>query len=291
MSNINTVINVEGLNKSYKKEQVLNELNWQINQGDIVGLLGKNGAGKSTLIKSLLNISDIDDGTITIFSEDHQQLSDKTRGRIGYVPQENDEISWLSVDDLIKFRKHFYYQWSDEKVDELLNRWEINTKKTLAELSPGQVQRVLIILALAPMPELILFDEPAAALDPAARREFLKEIVSLASDENITIVFSTHIVSDLERIANKVAILNQGKICYFDDLDTTKENVVQLIIRHNNDVSIDVPHLLRSKKHHQSQHCIVSTLDQQWLVQMKNQGIEIEVSPMGLEDIFLELTA
>ena len=158
-------------------------------------------------------------------------------------------------------------------------------------MSPGQVQRVLIILALAPMPELIIFDEPAAALDPAARREFLKEIVNLASDENITIVFSTHIVSDLERVANKVAILEQGQICYFDDLDTTKENVVQLAIRHDAGTSIEVPNLLRSSNHNQGQNCVVSQLDENWLATMQNQGVDITVIPMGLEDIFLELTA
>ena len=291
MSNIKTVINIKELTKAYKKEQVLKSLNWQVNQGDIVGLLGKNGAGKSTLIKSVLNINDIDNGNITIFDEDHQQLSAKTKGRIGYVPQENDEIQWLSVSDLIKFRKQFYYQWSDEKVAELISRWDIDTRKTLAELSPGQVQRVLIILALAPLPELILFDEPAAALDPFARREFLKEIVSLASTEKITIVFSTHIVSDLERVANKIAILDQGQICYFDDVDTTKENVVQLTICHKDEADIDVPNLLRSKNHTQGLSCVVSKLDESWLKKMQKQGVKITINPMGLEDIFLELSA
>ncbi len=291
ISNISTVINIEGLTKSYRKEQVLKHLDWQVNQGDIVGLLGKNGAGKSTLIKSMLNISDINSGEITIFEEDHSKLSAQTKGKIGYVPQENDEISWLSVNDLILFRKQFYHQWSDEKVSALIELWDIDTKKTIAELSPGQVQRVLIILALAPMPELIIFDEPAAALDPAARRAFIKEIVALASSENITIVFSTHIVSDLERVANKVAILEQGKICYFDDLDATKENVVQLAICHNDDIKIDVPNVLRCKKHNQGQNCVVSKIDQNWLVKMQNQGVEVAVNPMGLEDIFLELTA
>ena len=297
---MSVVINIENVNKSYKKQQVLKDLNWQINQGDVVGLLGKNGAGKSTLLKGLLNIGELDAGSVTLFGENYKNLSAQTKGRIGYVPQENDEISWLSVSDLIKFRKQFYQQWSDEKVTELIARWDIDTKKTIAELSPGQVQRVLIILALAPMPELIIFDEPAAALDPAARREFLKEIVSLASEENITIIFSTHIVSDLERVANKVAILDQGHICYFEDLDTTKENVVQLSIRYCKDneqveEKIDVPYLLRSKSSSQGQGgittCVVSRIDEIWLTQMQNQGVNITVTPMGLEDIFLELTA
>ena len=288
---MSTILTINALSKSYKNHPVLKQLNWQVNKGDVIGLLGKNGAGKSTLLKSLLNISDIDSGDIQLFGESHDNLSDKHKGLIGYVPQENDEIPWLSVKELIQFRKQFYFQWSDEKVQQLISRWDIDEKQKIAELSPGQVQRVLIILALAPMPEFLIFDEPAAALDPAARRQFLKEIVQLTNDENITVIFSTHIVSDLERVANKIAILDDGDIRYFDDLDKTKENVVQLVIRNENEQVIDVPHLLHSTTTAKGQYCVVSELDQHWLDEMLNQGMEITVNPMGLEDIFLELTA
>jgi len=285
------IVNVKGLTKSYKNQSVLKELSWEIEQGDVVGLLGKNGAGKSTLLKSLLNISDIDSGEISIFGEQYNQLSSSSKARIGYVPQENDEISWLSVKDLINFRKQFYTRWSDEKVTELVSRWEIDLTKKIAELSPGQVQRVLIILALAPMPELLVFDEPAASLDPAGRRDFLKEILALVSDENITVIFSTHITSDLERIANKVAILDKGQICYFNDLDITKENVVQLTVHNKIDQEVSIPYLLRGKTFSQGQQGVVSQLDQGWLAEMKEQSVEVTINPMGLEDIFLELTS
>ncbi len=285
------IVNVKGLTKSYNNQSVLKELSWEVEQGDIVGLLGKNGEGKSTLLKSLLNISDIDSGAISIFGEQYNQLSSSSKARIGYVPQENDEISWLSVKDLINFRKQFYTRWSDEKVTELVSRWEIDLTKKIAELSPGQVQRVLIILALAPMPELLIFDEPAASLDPAGRRDFLKEILTLVSDENITVIFSTHITSDLERIANKVAILDKGQMRYFNDLDATKENVVQLTVHCQAEQNITIPYLLRGKQFLHSQQAIVSQLDQTWLSKMKEQDVDVTINPMGLEDIFLELTA
>ncbi len=193
--------------------------------------------------------------------------------------------------DLINFRKQFYTRWSNEKVTELVSRWEIDLTKKIAELSPGQVQRVLIILALAPMPELLIFDEPAASLDPAGRRDFLKEILALVSDENITVIFSTHITSDLERIANKVAILDKGQIRYFNDLDVTKENVVQLTVHCQEEENITIPYLLRGKQFRHSHQAVVSQLDQTWLSKMKEQDIDVIINPMGLEDIFLELTA
>ncbi len=284
------IIKINNVVKSYKSQQVLQALDWEINEGDIVGLLGKNGAGKSTLLKSMLNLSEIDDGSITLFGESHLNLSTAVKSKFGYVPQENDEISWLTVKELIKFRKQFYTQWSDEKVDKLVELWSIDLDKEIGELSPGQVQRVLIILALAPMPQLIIFDEPAAALDPAGRRLFLKEIISLASEEKVTVIFSTHITSDLERVANKVAILDQGKIRYFDELDNAKENVVGLSINQQ-DTDITVPNLLRAKQQNKRLQCVVSKLDHNWLTEMEKQGVDIAINPLGLEDIFLELTA
>lgn len=284
------VLSIEGLNKNYGKETILSGLDWRIAQGDIVGLLGKNGAGKSTLLKGLLNLSDIDSGVVKIFGELHSNLSAETKGRIGYVPQENDEIPWLTVSDLIKFRKRFYTNWSDDKVAQLVQLWGIDVTKKMGDLSPGQAQKVLIILALAPMPELLIFDEPAASLDPAARRAFLKEIVTLASEESITVIFSTHITSDLERIANKVAILDKGRICYYDDLDNAKENVVRLSIYHEIDQQVDVPHMLHATQQGSQTHCVVSQLDLPWLALMKDKNIEVNVSSLGLEDIFLEMT-
>lgn len=222
-----TCIQITSLCKSYEKTPVLIDVNWTIEQGDIIGLLGKNGAGKSTLLNAMVNVHPADTGSVTIFGENNTQLTAKNKARIGYVPQINDEIPWLSVKELIAFKKQFYTQWNDEKVAELLTRWQLDTSKKMAQLSVGQAQRIQIILALAPEPDLIIFDEPAAALDPAGRRDFLKELVNIASDENKTIIFSTHITSDLERVANKVAILHEGKIARFEELDTLKEQSPQ----------------------------------------------------------------
>ena len=286
-----TSIQISNLSKSYKDEVVLNELNWTIKQGDIIGLLGKNGAGKSTLINAILNIHPADDGSVSILGQDNKSLSHEVKARIAYVPQQNDEIPWLTIKELIAFKKQFYPHWNDEKVAELIARWDINTKKRMSELSVGQGQRVLIILALASNPDLMIFDEPAAALDPAGRRDFLREIVNLAVEENKTIIFSTHITSDLERVANKVAILHQGKICHFDELDNVKENVVRVAVHSKSVRDIVVPYALNTQKSNSQISSVVTHLDKTWQQEMQAKGHNVEVSPMGLEDIFLEITA
>jgi len=286
-----TSINISKLSKSYKKQQVLTELDWSIQQGDVIGLLGKNGAGKSTLISAILNINPADSGSVSLLGEDNKTLSSQTKAKIGYVPQINDEITWLTVKELILFKKQFYCHWNDSKVEELISRWEIDTHKKMSELSVGQGQRVLIILALAHDPDLMIFDEPAAALDPAGRRDFLKEIVNLAAEENKTIIFSTHITSDLERVANKVAILHQGKICHFDDLDNVKESVVKVSVISDQANNITIPHAINTNQNSQRVNGVVTQVDLQWKKALENQGHQVDITPMSLEDIFLELTA
>ena len=286
-----TTIQISKLSKSYKNQQVLSELDWSIKQGDVIGLLGKNGAGKSTLINAILNINPADSGSVSLLGEDNKILTAETKARIGYVPQQNDEITWLTVKELILFKKQFYAHWNDRKVTELISRWEIDTSKKMSELSVGQGQRVLIILALAHEPDLMIFDEPAAALDPAGRRDFLKEIVNLAAEENKTIIFSTHITTDLERVANKVAILHQGKICHFDDLDNVKENVVKVSIITDQPNDIKIPHAINTHQGSHQVNGVVTQVDLQWIKELESQGHQVDITPMSLEDIFLELTA
>jgi ABC-2 type transport system ATP-binding protein len=285
-----TTIQISKLSKSYKNQQVLTELDWSIKQGDVIGLLGKNGAGKSTLINAILNINPADSGSVSLLGEDNKVLTSATKARIGYVPQQNDEISWLTVKELILFKKQFYARWNDNKVAQLISRWEIDTNKKMSELSVGQGQRVLIILALAHEPDLMIFDEPAAALDPAGRRDFLKEIVNLAADENKTIIFSTHITTDLERVANKVAILHKGKICHFDDLDNVKENVVKVSVITDQTSEIKIPYAINTHQDSHQVNGVVTQVDLMWKKELESQGHQVDITPMSLEDIFLELT-
>lgn len=288
---MNTCVTISKLSKNYQEQTVLKNINWQINQGDIIGLLGKNGAGKSTLLNALLNVHPADSGNIHIFGEPIAALTHETKARIGFVPQQNDEIPWLTVKELIAFKKQFYHHWNDAKVTELVARWNIQLNKKMSQLSVGQAQHVNIMLALAHEPDLLVFDEPAAVLDPAARRNFLKELVDIATDQEKTIIFSTHITSDLERVANKVAILHDGDICYFDELDTLKENTVKLTITGENAGQLTVPNALNRLVNHQVLSVVVKKLDQNWLNELEQQGYQVTVTSLSLEDIFLEVTA
>jgi ABC-2 type transport system ATP-binding protein len=218
---------MRGLNLAYGKKPVLNGLDWQLHPGQVFGLLGRNGAGKTTLLESMLGLRDLQGGTVELFGEPGPQLSDATRARVGYVPQRSDLFEGFTANELLAYFRSFYSRWNTAKVEGLLSRWDIARDQPIARLSGGQQQRLSIIRALAHEPDLLVLDEPVSSLDPAGRREFLRELVDQVLDRGTTVVLSTHILSDLERVAFNVAFLRDGRIAVqapLDELlDTTRQ--------------------------------------------------------------------
>ena len=189
---------------AFGAQRVLDGLDWSLPAGQVVGLLGRNGAGKTTLIETLLGLREPDAGTrAAVRPAVARSCDDAARARIGYVPQRSDLFEWLTADQLLAYFRSFYPRWNTAKVDGLMSRWDIARDKPIGKLSGGQQQRLSIIRALAHEPELLVLDEPVASLDPAGRRDFLGELVDQVVDRRTTIVFSTHILSDLERVARR----------------------------------------------------------------------------------------
>src|ERR1700761_2964571 len=219
---------LQGLTVSFGARRVRGALDWSLPAGRVVGLLGRNGAGKTTLIESLLGLREPDAGQALLFGQSSQALPDDVRARIGYVPQRSYLFEWLTADQLLAYFRSFYPRWNDAKVQGLMSRWDIARDKPIRKLSGGQQQRLSIVLALAHEPELLVLDEPVASLDPAARRDFLGELVDQVIDQRTTIVFSTHILSDLERVAVDVAFLSGGRIALHAPLDELLESSVRL---------------------------------------------------------------
>jgi len=207
----------------------LNGLDFSIPSGQVVGLLGRNGAGKTTLLECALGLRDIERGEIRLFGETPAQMTDANRARIGYVPQQTDLFEWLSVPQMLAFFKAFYPRWNDAKVDALTQRWSIPLTVPIGRLSVGEKQRLAIIRALAHDPEFLILDEPVASLDPAGRRDFLRELVERTIERETTVVFSTHILSDLERVAADVAFMREGKIILRQPLDVLEEQTRRLV--------------------------------------------------------------
>lgn len=284
-------VHITGLNKSFDGQSVLKDLNWQITPGSIVGLLGRNGAGKSTLIECLLGLRDIDGGTTVMYGEEAGKLSVQTREKIGYVPQRSELFDWLTARQMLSYFRHLYPRWNDGKVHALMQAWELPFDKAISKLSVGQKQRLSIIRALAHEPELLILDEPVSSLDPAGRRAFLCELIDNVIEKQTTIVFSTHILSDLERVAMDVAFLNQGRITHQQALDEMMDSTVRVSARPEVLNQLQPVKTLHRpvQKNSADKHKMLAQFSEEQLHQLQERQ-DLRLEKLGLEDLFIEMT-
>ena len=285
-------IDVAGLVKRFGTRAVLDSIDLRVPRGQVIGLLGLNGSGKSTLIKCLLGLLKADEGTATVLGTDAWQLADREKARIGYVPQEATLYPWLTVRQTVAYVSSFYSRWDRAWGDELLRRWDLPLGQRVGPLSVGQKQKLALVLALGHRPELLILDEPVASLDPVARRWFLETVLETAADGAGTVLFSTHITSDLERVASHVALLREGKVTFHDEIDVLKDRVKRLRIEAQADLPADLhlPGTLRQEVRGRQALVTVDGVDAPLVAGVRERfAAEVVVDNLNLEEIFLEL--
>ncbi len=287
------VIEARNVVKTFGSHAVLQNATLSIEKGQVVGLLGTNGAGKSTLIKCLLGLLRVDDGQVSLFGESSWDLSPQAKARLGYVPQEAKFYRWMKVRQVVDYWGSFYPQWDKAWTYELMDRWEVPREQRVGTLSPGQLQRIALVVALGHRPELLILDEPVASLDPLGRRETLRQLIDLTQDGEHTVLFSTHILSDLERVASHIAILaGGGRIVCFEELDGLKDRVKRLRLRSDHDLpqSFAIPGAIRTTVSGREALIAVSQLNDDLIGSLaKTWDAEISIEDLSLEEIFLEL--
>jgi ABC-2 type transport system ATP-binding protein len=288
-----SVVEVRKLSKSFGPQHVLRGLDWQVARGRVVGLLGRNGAGKSTLLESMLGLRDSDAGEALLFGQAVAAgLDDATRARIGYVPQKNDLFEWLTPEQMLGYFRAQYPRWNAQKVEGLLQRWnlgDVARQTPISRLSGGEKQRLSIIRALAHDPELLILDEPVASLDPAGRRDFLRELVDGVIERETTVLFSTHILSDLERVALDVAFLKDGRIALEAPLDDLLGSARRIVGRASELVDLHVAGEIRREHDRSGNVQIFARLSEADSAAL-SEGRSLRIEPLGLEDLFVEVT-
>lgn len=216
-----SVVSVERLIKTFDDKTAIDGLDLQLEPGHIVGLVGPNSAGKSTLLRHLVGIYLPTRGSVRVFGTDAGKLSDGELARIGYLHQEGQLLEWLSTEDLIRYVSGHYATWNRELENTLVDLFDLDRRARVGVLSPGQRQKLGILLTVCFEPELLLLDEPASALDPIARKHFLDLLLGIIQDQKRTVVISSHILSDIEKVIDHVLVMDRGKLlrnCSFDDL-------------------------------------------------------------------------
>ena len=214
------LVSLSDVSKRYGKLTVLQNLNLHVRPGEIYGFLGRNGAGKSTAIRLMMGISNPTSGTVSVFGSPMRgRRCSKARRHIGFVAQEQSFYPWMTPKRLGKFMRGLYPDWSDERYVDLLNRFELPLTRKAGSFSGGMKARLALSMALAAMPRLLILDEPTAGMDPVARREFLSLVKAEVANSDTTVFFSTHLIGDIESLADRIGILDGGKLVYEGSLE------------------------------------------------------------------------
>lgn len=220
---MNKIIEILNLSKNYKNFQLKN-INFSLESGYIMGLIGPNGAGKTTIIKLIMNLIRKDSGEIKLFGLNQDSHQKEIKSRIGFVYDESHYYEELTVEKNSRIISPFYKDWDEDVFQQYLRRFEINPKMKVKQLSKGTKMKFSLAVALSHNADLIIMDEPTSGLDPVFRREILDILYSIIQDENKSILFSTHITTDLDKIADYITFVHQGSIIFSKPKDEILEN-------------------------------------------------------------------
>lgn len=220
---MDNILCINNLCKEYKNFK-LNNVSLQLPKGFIMGLIGENGAGKTTLIKLIMNLVKKDSGHIKVFDKDNIKFEREIKDRIGFVYDEACYYDHMSLKENGNMFSNLYSKWDNDKFSYYLNKFNLNKDKKLKELSKGMRMKFSLCLALSHGAELIIMDEPTVGLDPVVRSEVLEELQRLMENENMGVLISTHITSDLERIADYITFIKDGNIIFSKPKDEIMES-------------------------------------------------------------------
>jgi ABC-2 type transport system ATP-binding protein len=286
------MVSISNVSKRFGAKAALTDVSTRVEPGDVIGILGKNGAGKTTLFEVLLGFSPPSAGSVAIFGEDCLSLSQSAKSRIGFVPQQDELLGMLTGRQQLAITAAFHRSWDRSLIDRLLVEWAVPTEQRIQTMSVGERQKLSVLTALGHHPELLVLDEPVASLDPIARRQFLAQLFDASEGQTRAVLFSSHIVSDIERAATKIWIVKDGRLFWQGDTDALKESVVRVHVRSPKPLPQDLAIANALTLHVQGGYATAAVT--QWGPEARD-GIasrvqaDVEVEPLGLEEIFIEL--
>lgn len=226
-----TVIDIRGLTRQFGSKAALNDVSLAVPRGCVFGLVGENGAGKTTLIKHVLGLLKAQFGSVRVFDRDPVEDPVGVLSRIGCLSEDRDLPDWMRIDELLRYMQAFYPTWDERFADELCRQFELQPRQKVSTLSRGQRARAGLVTALAHRPDLLVLDEPSSGLDPVVRQDILTAIVRTVAEEGRTVLFSSHLLDEVERVADRVAFVHDGRIVVSDTLDQIKVSHRRFTVR------------------------------------------------------------
>ncbi|MEW9095738.1 MAG: ABC transporter ATP-binding protein [Clostridiaceae bacterium] len=220
---MNNILEINNLRKEYKNF-ALKDISFNLERGYIMGFIGPNGAGKSTTIKLIMNLIKKNAGEIKIFGKDNLKYEKEIKEKIGFVYDENYYYEDLTINEIKRIISPFYKYWDDNTYNNYIKDFDLDPKKKIKALSKGMKMKFSLAIALSHNADLIIMDEPTSGLDPVFRQEILDILYALIQDENKSVFFSTHITTDLEKIADYITFINKGEIVFSKPKDEIMES-------------------------------------------------------------------
>jgi ABC-2 type transport system ATP-binding protein len=228
---VEPVIEIRNLTRRFGTKVALDNISLSVPAGCVLGLVGENGAGKTTLIKHVLGLLKAQAGSVRVFGRNPVADPVGVLSRIGYLSEEGELPGWMRVHELMRYTRAFYPTWDPEYAEQLRQEFGLDPKAVLKNLSKGQRARAGLMVALAYRPPLLLLDEPSSGLDPIVRRDILGAIIRTIADEGRTVLFSSHLLGEVERVSDQVAMIQKGKILFCDALDDVRARHLWVTLR------------------------------------------------------------
>jgi ABC-2 type transport system ATP-binding protein len=285
------IIEIENIEKNFSRKTVLKDLNFSVQKGVVYGLLGRNGVGKTTTIRILLGLLFPDRGQTRVMGLNSQKDGEKIRQKAGYVAEGQQLYQWMSIKEILWFNGSFYRNWDADYAGLLIKRFELDPKEKIRNLSRGMLSKLSLTLALGHRPELLILDEATAGLDAIVRREFLDSIVDLVNSEGHSVLISSHLLSDMERVVDQIGILRDGHITESGNLEDFKNSYrkVKLSFAEPPENEFKLPDTISEKHAGREVLFIFKNYSEQKEKQLNNLDAKnIEFIDMSLEDLFTE---
>jgi ABC-2 type transport system ATP-binding protein len=220
-----SIVQFDDIHRAYVRGiDVLQGVTFGVDAGQVVGLLGKNGAGKTTLMRLAMGMIEAQRGSVRVFGLDPRLEPLEIKRRVGFVSEEQILPPFMRVEQVLRLHKGLFPSWDDALARQMIRRFEVPVRSKVKALSKGQARQVALLCAVSHRPELLLLDEPAGGLDPAARREFLETSIQLLNEAGSTILFSSHHMTDVERLADRIVMIHDGRVLIDSELDALRES-------------------------------------------------------------------
>jgi ABC-2 type transport system ATP-binding protein len=284
------LLNIRNLSKSFGRKAILKNFDLTLERGKVYGLLGKNGAGKTTLIRMILGVIPQDSGEINYKGQKLKFGDAAYKREIGFIPEDSIFYSWMTIKELLKFNSSFYPKWNKTKAEEYLDRLSLDDKVKIKHLSRGMKLKVGLVVALAAEPEFLVLDDPTSGLDVPTRQDFSRDIIREILEGGTTILFSSHLVHELEGIIDKLGILQTGRLVIEDEYSSVKSAIKKVLLVFEGPVPnvTGINGVLSQKRDNNRLEMVVYPWDDKKHKEFLSlNATHIEIDSLSLEEIFI----